>query len=252
MSKPDKLILIVTRKCNLRCRYCPVSKSGSSISPAVFERAIDLFSAAGGKEIKFFGGEPLLEFPSIRSAADYALKKDGGIKFEIASNGYLLNKEIEDWLLDRKIGLTVSFDLEGKNFHGRIKISPDLKNLLRKMVPGKLAAALVVTPGKTPLLFENFHVLARAGFKSINLLPTFYTLSWQEEELAALKKELAAVSALARSLGIDLPGFGKEKAERDPLYNLAWAVDCNGDLYGSDFFLLTDFWRRKPRSWAMS
>ena len=54
------LILTVTRRCNLRCAYCPTVKDGvPDLSADDARRAIDLFlSRYGGGDIKLFGGEP--------------------------------------------------------------------------------------------------------------------------------------------------------------------------------------------------
>ena len=65
------LILTVTRRCNLRCSYCPTVKDGwPSLSVDDALEAIALFTERyGGGDIKLFGGEPLLVPESPRLLA---------------------------------------------------------------------------------------------------------------------------------------------------------------------------------------
>ena len=75
---PDRwrhsLILVVTRRCNLRCAYCPTVKDGlPDLTVDDVHRAIDVFvERFGGGDLKLFGGEPLLVPDLVRAAITYA------------------------------------------------------------------------------------------------------------------------------------------------------------------------------------
>jgi len=71
------LVLMVTHSCNLRCTYCYTgSKFGRSmpeqIGQSAIERALASIEPGGCLELGFFGGEPLMEAPLVRSLTDYA------------------------------------------------------------------------------------------------------------------------------------------------------------------------------------
>ena len=61
-------------------------------------------------EIKFFGGEPLLEFDLVKDIISYALSKSNNIKFMLTTNGSLLDEE------------KIKFFLKKSRFFEQIKI----------------------------------------------------------------------------------------------------------------------------------
>lgn len=128
-----QLILSVTEDCNLRCAYCTFSDEFSSnrnhsVNYMNFEtskKAIDLYLhyVENGKKynlfrvpvVCFYGGEPLLNFDLIKQCVKYIKSiYDGNVKFNITTNGYLLNKEISDWLMKHNFLITVSLDGDKK------------------------------------------------------------------------------------------------------------------------------------------
>ncbi len=100
------LCLHVSHDCNLACDYCFASKgdyeSGRKLMPRdVALKAIDyLVENSGHKkniEIDFFGGEPLLNFDTVKAAVMYGkeLEEKLGKKFHftVTTNGTLLDDE---------------------------------------------------------------------------------------------------------------------------------------------------------------
>lgn len=74
------LTLVISRDCNLRCKYCYADggayhKRRQLMTPETAIRALDLFinSKRGFQfdEIVFFGGEPTMNLPLIRTVAEY-------------------------------------------------------------------------------------------------------------------------------------------------------------------------------------
>jgi uncharacterized protein len=125
--KLSSLILEVTEKCNLRCKYCiyhPEHKLFRSFGHKdmtfeVAKKAIDFVLKHSSKTeeevvIGFYGGEPLLNFPLIVKSVEYAKIRANEIGrkigFAMTTNGTLLNDEIADFLVDNDFNLIISLD----------------------------------------------------------------------------------------------------------------------------------------------
>ncbi len=93
----DYLTLILTRDCKEGCPFCLVDKKGASMEPKTARRAVEFFLGLGGrnKTIKFFGGEPLLEFDLLEEVINHCerinVKADKKIDFILSTSGILLN-----------------------------------------------------------------------------------------------------------------------------------------------------------------
>ncbi len=126
----EQLILEVSDRCNMDCKYCVFSgkykyarKHGSNdMTIEIAKKAVDFFTdkIENSKPrirnaIIFYGGEPLINFKLIKEIVDYSFEKKQGkltdFLFSISTNGTLLdNIEIIDYLASKKIHLTVSLD----------------------------------------------------------------------------------------------------------------------------------------------
>lgn len=118
-----KLILNISNKCNLNCRYCYAnggtyfSKDGLMDEENARE-AINKFLYVFGEieYIQFFGGEPLLNYTLIDFVCEYIsnLFKEKKIhifpRFGIVTNGTIMNDEILRILSKYKIAVTISCD----------------------------------------------------------------------------------------------------------------------------------------------
>lgn len=138
------LVLMLTYSCNLACRYCYEDRDGGCVdgqgrpgaeaggdapdssappppremSPESLRRSVAflLEQAGAGRKVSvtFFGGEPLLRFPLIRTAVGEArrMAKERGkeISFSITTNGTLLTREIAGFLKGNGISVCLSID----------------------------------------------------------------------------------------------------------------------------------------------
>jgi uncharacterized protein len=133
------LVLMLTTSCNLACRYCYEDREEGCVSagdgrggPGAAAgggtpREMSLESLRGGVaylldhagagrkvSVTFFGGEPLLRFPLIRSAVGDArrMARERGkeISFSITTNGTLLTRETAGFLKDNGISVCLSID----------------------------------------------------------------------------------------------------------------------------------------------
>ncbi len=117
------LCLLVTQDCNLRCGYC-FAESGSfggarQLMSKKTARAAVEFAIAGSKsrhnlELDLFGGEPLMNWPTVTFIADYVRKREAecgkNIKLTLTTNGTLLTDEKIKFLNDRRVMLVLSLD----------------------------------------------------------------------------------------------------------------------------------------------
>ncbi|ACV61836.1 Radical SAM domain protein [Desulfofarcimen acetoxidans DSM 771] len=121
-APPDTLVLMLTYACNMACRYCCQGEipdiRENQMSEAVSCRSVDwlIRNSAGSKTVNigFFGGEPLLKFSLMQKIAVYAERQaaaaDKRVRYGIMTNGLLLTDPVIDFLAERQVEVTVSFD----------------------------------------------------------------------------------------------------------------------------------------------
>jgi uncharacterized protein len=118
------LVLTVTERCNLRCRYCVHgadlgwirAHGAANMSPEVALQAaryfLDRADPATEPVISFYGGEALLEPDLIAAvvAAARAHPRGAAVTFAIDSNGVLLDDRIIDLAVRERMYLQLSLD----------------------------------------------------------------------------------------------------------------------------------------------
>lgn len=139
--KEKEVVLIVlwtTSRCNLQCRYCYASSSGQQgdMDFKTAARALDYFGHYPMK-IQFSGGEPLLNYELICRVYEYARQKGYDARFQMQTNGTLIDREKAQGIKAMKIALGVSLDGP-----------PDVNEMLR---------------GETKQAVEGIQCLAREG-----------------------------------------------------------------------------------------
>lgn len=115
-----KIEIMHTNACNLGCRYCFENKMRKKgvITKEIVKKSIDLLFdySLNEKDIQIlhFGGEPLLNFPSVRYATEYAEEKAANqgknVKFKMTTNGTLLDRNMAEYLTLHKIKVLFSLD----------------------------------------------------------------------------------------------------------------------------------------------
>ncbi len=142
----NQLTLELTTECNFRCKYCIYSEhypetrtfSNNKMSWKTAKKAVDFYmNAFLGKYQKnpnafptfgFYGGEPLLQFSTIRRTVEYIEKNFSflpKIVYTITTNGFLLSDEIVDFLVAHGFSIIVSLDGDKEN-HDRNRVIPNL------------------------------------------------------------------------------------------------------------------------------
>jgi uncharacterized protein len=124
-KRVNRLSLILTSACNLRCRYCyegselmpQANAHTGSMSEECVDAALGYFQRHYDSidSLMFFGGEPLLRFPLIAGTVERVAraneKKPGFIKgLGIITNGTLLTKKIAKAFKEWGMRVTLSCD----------------------------------------------------------------------------------------------------------------------------------------------
>ena len=132
------LCLHIAHDCNLRCAYCFAGTGEykghrSMMSPEVGRKAIDfLIDASGNRknlEVDFFGGEPLMNFDTVKDIVAYARGREAetgkNFRFTLTTNAVLLDEEKMKWADEVMHNIVLSID-------GR----PEVNDAMRKRVDG--------------------------------------------------------------------------------------------------------------------
>lgn len=117
------LVLHVSHDCNLRCGYCYAEygwyggEAGSMPTEMALRWVDTLFDRAGDRKVlhlTLFGGEPLLNFPTVQAAIDHgrarARREGKELRIGLTTNGTLLTREIAQYLRDNRVTVSISLD----------------------------------------------------------------------------------------------------------------------------------------------
>lgn len=241
------LILVVTRRCNLRCAYCPTVKDGEpDLAPADVRRAIDLFvERYGGGELKLFGGEPLLVPELVREAVAYA---PPSVRVWLSTNAVPLDDAMLDLLASRPdVTVTVSLDGAARDHDGLRRGAPShaavVAKLPRLLRLPRFVVTQTIAPATAARALENFRHLRALGVDRFNLLPGYY-LPWRPEQVRALASALDGIAAEILAAW----GRGERLYLRNlfvraptPFYNTGFVVDSDRSIHASNLVLAGAF-----------
>jgi len=122
-SNLARLRLIVTKDCNLRCKYC-FARGGEDniyLNPLIAKKGLDELIKKDTKylNIDFFGGEPTLNKDCIKEVVKYSKKKNLRTMFSITSNG-VMDRDILDFMIKNKFIFKISLD-GFKDYHNKMR-----------------------------------------------------------------------------------------------------------------------------------
>lgn len=157
--------LHVTNKCNLRCSYCYVDKTGETMSPEFGFTAIDVVCRSATLhgfrrvKLKFAGGEPTLVMPLVLRLHDYARTRteEEGLELQavVLSNGVRLTRTTIEGILSRKMHLMISLDGLGSSHDGQRPL-PDGRPSSEAVIEGiERAIAMGLTPEISVTITEH-------------------------------------------------------------------------------------------------
>ncbi len=131
------LCLHIAHDCNLRCRYCfahggEYMGKRELMSPEVGKKAIDFVIRESGArrniEIDYFGGEPLMNFETVKEITEYA-KEEGkkhnkNFRFTITTNGVLLDDKKMEYINENMSNVVMSIDGR-REVHDKVRVRVD-------------------------------------------------------------------------------------------------------------------------------
>lgn len=111
-------IFVVTNMCNVRCVYCQAQSSARNnkglMSFETAEKAVNIALAANSNNLtfEFQGGEPLINFDTIRFIIEYSEKKceNKCIEYNLVSNLTLLTNDMLDYFKKHNVRISTSID----------------------------------------------------------------------------------------------------------------------------------------------
>lgn len=116
------LALELTDRCNYACAYCFEGESQRNSNVMDLEMAMTVIdSLPEGSELRFFGGEPLLEFKLIQTI----VQKYPRMRFSIVTNGSLVDERIATFLAENSFSVGISYDGAGWQEKHRIACKGD-------------------------------------------------------------------------------------------------------------------------------
>ncbi len=175
-----RVMLIVTRKCNLNCVYCYEHHKGPEVM--TFETArqiLDEWLATAQPSIPYvievFGGEAFANFPLLKQIDEYINVQYSHlhILYETTTNGTLIHGDVQNWLRERKDRFLLSISLDGTR---------EIHNLNRNYLNGQgsfedidipffietwpgCTAKMTVSSKTLPYLAEGVQYLEKIGFR---------------------------------------------------------------------------------------
>jgi len=198
MKKAESAWLILTNKCNMKCSYCWLprysrEKQESIMSYETLEKAIYFLrnNCDEGVSICLFGGEPLLEYKSIRKIID----KFPYLNYSIYTNTTLFNDDIIDFFYKHRDFIKIVLSIDGspeanEKYRGRKYSIEHIKKIYNKFSNVVTRITLIDADN----YYDNFKYLYDLGAKKIDThVPHFIKLS--ENYFNTLKKQLEKVKS---------------------------------------------------------
>lgn len=114
----DAVGLLMTYRCNLKCKYCYIqTKQNKDMSLEMAQTILEPFLMTDGDfvEIVFMGGETLLAIDVIRPLVEWVEQGTWKRKFRFigTTNGTLLTPELREWLQKHRKSLTLGLSFDG-------------------------------------------------------------------------------------------------------------------------------------------
>ena len=141
------LCLHVAHTCNLNCAYCFASQGKyhgerAVMSPEVGKRALDFLIEHSGSrhnlEVDFFGGEPLMNFDTVKELVAYARMREcetgKRFRFTLTTNGMLIDDDVIDFANHEMSNVVLSLDGR-KEIHDRFRVDYAGNGSWERIVP---------------------------------------------------------------------------------------------------------------------
>ena len=228
--------LVLTNRCNFRCEYCFVesiyaseerhraqaaknNRIMRSEDARVYLEKVMALVRRNGKtalSVQFFGGEPLLNWKTMKSVLEYfgSGEKQGlDISYSIVTNGSLMTEEIAEYCKKYKVSVIMSFDapsgrqrhsMNGENSGELVERSLSLlnKHYNRVAFNAVLSSETFDVFGTELVDFALDHYVFEIGVL-LDLNPEFY----ERYTADAIVERLWEVYLYGKQQGVQLTGY---------------------------------------------
>ena len=283
------LCLHIAHTCNLNCEYCFAGQGKYSgeralMSPEVGKRAVDFLIENSGKrrnlEVDFFGGEPLMNFETVKEIVKYArsIEKEHNknFRFTLTTNGVLVDDEVIDFANRECHNVVLSLDGR-KEVHNRLRktingsgsydmVVPKFQHFVKRRGSKGYYVRGTFTHNNVDFTNDIFH-MADLGFTELSMEPVVcspdepYALTYADlpklyEQYEILAKEMLKREKEGRPISfyhymIDLTGGPciYKRVSGCGSGTEYFAVTPWGDLYpchqfvGDENYLMGDIWK---------
>lgn len=195
----DSLTLNLTNTCNLTCTYCfEDNKTPKFMTPQVAIDAIDKAYHKTAPELNskfmlnFFGGEPLLNWPTIKAVVDHCNEKHYEILYGITTNLTRLSDEMIEYFDDNSFHLLVSVDglrfVHNKNrSNSWDRVMANLKRLIDAELQMFVEIRMTILPDDIKYALDGVKMFINMGFQNICPIPVT-DCNWSDDQIEDLKK----------------------------------------------------------------
>ena len=257
--KSKNITLVVTHQCNLDCVYCYEHHKNSctmsaELAKSIVDRELTMDDGVTMVEFDFFGGEPLLEFDTIKEVVEYTVAREyeKDYIFFITTNGVLLTDGQKEWLKEHTDVLQIGLSLDGtKEMHdeNRSGSFDEIDLDFFKTVYPEESVKMTISLGTLPKLAEGVMFCHSIGYEvSCNLA---YGIDWESkenqqifsEQLMELINYYLENPQLKPCSILDVNRIKSIASQEDRSYRLCGAgyamraYDCDGTCYPCQYFL---------------
>lgn len=256
--------LMMTRRCHLRCAYCPVEKKDSDLSESLLIKSIDVLCDSSSKHLRldFTGGEPLLRFDMVKKAVSYAknqaMKQNKTVSFYMVSNLLALDEKMADYLAQENFFLELSIDGDEKT-HNLFKICADnalnpyrqtiskLKMLFERKID--CHAVMVACPESAGTLKNNFSHLLELGLRKIGINYSLCAF-WPQAHIEIFLNQLQSIKDGYHDLIFqnDISLTNLNSRMEPAILNSEIMVDTDGKVYFLSDWLFEKQTRKKIKA----
>ncbi|HNT96652.1 MAG TPA: radical SAM protein [Elusimicrobiales bacterium] len=215
IPEPFLLEVFLTNRCNMDCSYCAsrhmiTQKTGRALSFGQLKAAVDVYAAygrdgGGPRRVSVTGGEPLLEFDTLKRFVRYVRRRYPGFEIKVVTNATLLDREKAEFFFENDVFLVISLDgcREEHDRHrvfgdgaGRSAFDAVLRNLRRLPAgmrrSGNFCVSTVITSETVASLPRTLRFFEELGFRQVALGFDEYEM-WKPDGIRRLERALAEI-----------------------------------------------------------
>lgn len=263
--KLDSITMNLTNNCNLRCIYCFEQNKSVKKDMMDVETAIDIIDKAYSTHyvnpkfknkftINFFGGEPFLNWETMKAVVTHCKEKEYDVSFGVTTNLTILTDEMIQYIEDYDIFLLISIDgtkkVHDKNrCNSYDKVLENINKLKDKGIARYIEARMTILPEDAYQMFESTKSIIDMGID--NVCPMAVTdVEWSDSSLQDYEREFSKLIDYYIET-VNTEGYNRNISIKNindtiinimapevsdemlcAIFNNRWcALDTNGDIY---------------------